>query len=392
MLTVTFPQTSSVRAEQSTAGTPMSRSESVSTQASSSASTRPQRLRTRIPKAAMADSTTNTLLATKPGAKKRSSSEISDARTVLSSSSTKLAKLTKQSNKKRNLSSERTIMSSVATTSPFETLQGSVSTSPNPSFRHSPESPENAAQTAAQSSTNPSTPSKAAEKPKSGSRIKSYDAALEKAIERADEAERRATEAERRPHELEQDKFAANYENFEGPPTRKFHTTFEKKDQQIRDLQTRLEKHEVTIAKKKGEVYAHVAYKKELKASLVEKDKDIKVLKARQDALTTALIGRDAEIAEKEKIIAELQKQLDARRTAVADEDEEFKTLKATHDGCSDAMTTKDAEIQSLKAMHNGCNEAMESLSAEIKSLGAQASNDKSSLAQKVLFCIAIPA
>ena len=383
MLTVSFPQTSSVKAEQSTAGTPMSRSESVSTQVSSSASTRPQRLRKRTLKAAIADSTTNTLLATKPGTEKRSSSEISDARTVLSS---------KQSNKKRKLSSERTKLSSVATTNPFETLQGSFSTSSNPSFRHSPESPKNAAQTAAQSLTTPSIPSKAAEKPKSGPRTKSYDAALEKAIERADAAERRATEAERRPHELEQDRFAANYENFEGPPTRKFHTSFEKKDQQIRDLQTRLEKHEVTIAKKKGEVYAHIAYKKELNASLVEKDKDIKVLKARQDDLTAALTGRDAEIAEKDHIIAELQKQLDTRPTAVADEDEEFKTLKATHEACSDAMTTKYAEIQSLKAMHDGCDEAIESLSAEIKSLGAQARNDKSSLVQKVLLCIAIPA
>lgn len=368
---------------------PISRSESVSTHASSSASIRPQYLRTRTLKSAIADSTTNTLLASKPGAKKRSSSEISDAGTVMSSTSTILAK---QSNKKRNLSSERTNMSSVATISPFETLQGIVSTTSNSSFRHPPESSGNAAQTAAQSSTTPSTPSKAAEKPKSGPRINSYDAALEKAIERADTAERRATEAERRLHELEQDKFVANCEKFEGPPTHKFHTAFEKRDQQIRDLQTRLEKHEVTIAKKKGEVNAHIAYKKELKAFLVEKDRDIKVLKAEQDALTTALIGRDREFAEKDKIIAELQKQLDPRPTAIADEDEEFKTLKATHEGCSDAMKTKDAEIQSLKAMHDGCDEAMESLNAEIKSFGAQTRNDKSSLAQKVLLCIAIPA
>jgi chromosome segregation ATPase len=231
-----------------------------------------------------------------------------------------------------------------------------------------------------------------AEKPKPGPRIKSYDAALDKAIERADTAERRATEAERRLQELEQDTFARNYEKFEGPPTHKHHTTFEKKDQLTRDLQARLEKHEVTIAKKKGEVSAHIAYKKELKASLDEKDKDIKVLKARQDTLTMAIIGRDADIAEKQKIIAALQQQLDDQNTTTSEETDGSKTLKTTHEDCNDAAREKDADIQSLKAMHEGCDGAIESLNVEIKSLAAQAKIDQRSLAQKVILCIALPA
>ncbi|KAL2045294.1 hypothetical protein N7G274_002377 [Stereocaulon virgatum] len=374
----------------------MSRSGSISTQASSSASTRPQRLKTRTPKAVMANLSTEKPLAAESGPKKRLSSEVRHTGATLSSTSIK------QTSKKRKRSPQR-MGASPSTTSPNDTLSESAATSSSPSVRPSPDvtngtlrggaatlsspslqqSPE-PSRNAPQLTLQPSLcPQKMAEKLKSGPRIKSYDAALDKAIERADTAERRATEAERRLQESEQDGFARNYENFEGPPTHKYHSIFEKKDQLIRDLQARLERHEVTIAKKKGEVSAHVAYKKELKASLAEKNKDIKVLKARQDTLTMAIIERDADIAKTEKKIAALQQQLEDQNMTTPEETDGSKTLKTAHEECNDAAREKDAEIQSLKAMHEGCDEAMESLNAEIKSMAAQAKIDKRSLAQK---------
>ena len=317
----------------------MARSESISTQASSSSSTRPQRIRK-----STANATNTDLIAIKPKAlkaKKRPSSELGDTEVVISSASTR------QTNKKRRLSSERTGMSSVATSSPVETVQGSASTSSNPNLRQSPEVPENTAQVTVQLS---SSPSQEAEKPKPKGRIKSYDAALEKAITRADDAEKRASEAERRLHELEQDKLAASYENYKRPTMLKFNTLFDIKDQRIRDLEARIEKHEITIAKKKGEVYSHIADRKRMKASLAEKDKDIKVLKDRQEELTAAVITRNAQIVEKNKTIAELEEQLEKSHAEVAEKREESENAEAIQDGCDEALDNMDAEILSLKA------------------------------------------